>query len=93
MICNKDIIQKCGWCLSTDMESSWRVDQRFLFLMNEWVMKVDLFRKDYYLDSKETISSLKSESNIPDLLGKRTSSIRCEERAQVPAANTWTHKV
>ena len=34
MICNKNNLQKCGWCLSMNVESSWRVGQKFLFLMN-----------------------------------------------------------
>ncbi len=33
MIFSKDDIQKCGWCLITDLERSWWVGQKFLFLM------------------------------------------------------------
>ena len=33
-ICNKDHTRKCGWSLSTDVEGTWRVGQKILFLMN-----------------------------------------------------------
>ena len=66
MICNRDHTQKCGWSLSTDVEGTWRVGQKILFLMNgSWKLTcwpigqpigqwVDLFTKSNPLANGST---------------------------------------
>lgn len=52
MICTEVDFQKFGWCISTDLESSWQAGQKFLFLVvtiDRLVKNSDLLANMLYL--------------------------------------------
>ena len=46
MICNKESTEKCGWSLSTGVEGKYLAGGSAIFVLDEWVAKIDLLAKN-----------------------------------------------